>query len=110
MKIKEKNEALKDLKPKEQTKANECKSNKENNQSIAANIFNDLIKKRKSIINELYKSVDKNKLYFEYVGPTTDVSFYEYFDFKELFDEIINNQLRFDEALKKTERVAEKNK
>ena len=55
-------EALKDLKPKEQIKATEGKLNNKNNQSIAANIFNDLIKK--SIMNELYESLDKNR-YFE---------------------------------------------
>ena len=54
--------ALESLKSKEQKKAAEGKSN---NQSMAAIIFNDLIKKRKSIMNELYESVDKNKLYFE---------------------------------------------
>ena len=74
-------EALKNLKPKEQTKPTEGKSN---NQSRAAIIFNDLISKRKSIMNE---SVDKNKLKFEYVCNTKDVSFYEYMDSKELFDE-----------------------
>ena len=41
-------EALKDLKPKEQTKAIEGKSN---NQSIATDIFNDLIKEKKSVMN-----------------------------------------------------------
>ena len=40
-------EALKDLKPKEQTKAIEDKSDNENNQSIAANIFNSRNKRRK---------------------------------------------------------------
>ena len=55
---------MKDLKPKEQTKAIEGKSRNKNNQSIAANIFNNLIKKGKSIMNEFYESVDKNKLYF----------------------------------------------
>ena len=54
--------ALESLKSKEQKKAVEGKSN---NQSMAAIIFNDLIKKRKSIMNELYESVDKNKSYFE---------------------------------------------
>ena len=39
-------ETLKDLKPKEQTKAIEGKSDDNNNQSIAGNIFNDLIKKK----------------------------------------------------------------
>ena len=63
-------------------------------------MFNNLISKRKSIMNELYESVDKNKLKFEYVGNTKDVSFYEYMDSKELFDEIKNNRLRFDDALK----------
>ena len=67
--------ALEDLKPKEQTKSIEFKSN---NQSRTAIIFNDLISKRKSIMNELYESADKNRLKFEYVGNTKDVSFYEY--------------------------------
>ena len=61
-------------------------------------------------MNGLYESVDKNKLYFEYVGSTKDVSFYKYMSSKELFDEIKNIRFRFDNALKKTERVAEKNK
>ena len=79
--------ALKYLKPKEQTKAIEGKSDNENNQSIGTNIFNNLNKKTKSIMNELYEIVDQNKLYFEYVGPTKDVSFYEYYDSKKLFNE-----------------------
>ena len=77
-------DALKDLKPKEQTKPIEDKSN---NQSKATIIFNDLINKRKKIMSELHDSVDYNNLKFEYVGPTKDVSFYEYMDSKELFDE-----------------------
>ena len=40
-------EALKDLKPKQQTKAIEDKSSDNNNQSIISNIFNNLIKKKK---------------------------------------------------------------
>ena len=60
-------------------------------------------------MNELYESVDKNNSYFEYVGPNKHVTFYEYYDSKEPFNEIKRNRLRFDEALKKTERVAEKN-
>ena len=92
---------MKDLKPKEQTKSIEGKSRNKNNQSIAANIFNNLIKKGKSIMNEFYESVDKNKLYFQYVGPTKDVGFYEYYDSKQRFNEIENNRLRFDETLKK---------
>ena len=89
------------MKPQEQTKQLKVKSEYKNNQSIAANMFNYLIKKRKSIMNELYGNVDTNKLYFEYVGPTKDVSFYEYYDSEELLNEIKNNRLRFDEALKK---------
>ena len=75
---------------------------------MAANIFNDLINKRKSIMNDLYESVDKNKLYFEYVGPTKDVSSYEYYDSKELFNEIKNNRLRFNDALKKQKELLKK--
>ena len=39
-------------------------------------------------MSELYDSVDCNDLNFEYVGPTKDVSFYEYMDSKELFNAI----------------------
>ena len=49
-------------------------------------------------MSELYEKV---KLYFKYVGPTKDVSFYEYMDSKELFDEIKNNRFKFDDALEK---------
>ena len=63
-------------------------------------------------MNELYESVDKNKLYFEYVGPSTYVIFQEYYDSKEVFNQTKNNRLnnRFDGALKKKKRVAEKNR
>ena len=43
-------------------------------------------------------SVGYNKLNFEYVGPTKDVSFYEYMDSKELFNAIKNSQIKFSEA------------
>ena len=65
-------DALKDLKPKGQTKPIE---NKFNNQSKATIIFNDLINKRKEIMSELHDSVDYNNLKLEYVGPSKDVSF-----------------------------------
>ena len=74
-------DALKDLKPKEQTKPIEDKSN---NQPKAAITFNDLINNRKKIMSELRDSVDYKNLKFEYVDPTKDVSFYEYMDCKEL--------------------------
>ena len=83
------------MKPKEQTKPIEDKSN---NQSKATIIFNDLINKRKKIMSELHDSVDYNNLKFEYVGPTKDVSFYEYMDSKELFNTIKNNQIKFSEV------------
>ena len=66
------------MKPKGQTKAIK------DNSSRATIIFNDLINKRKTIVSELYDSVDNNKLYFEYVGPTKGGSFYEYMDSKKL--------------------------
>ena len=52
-------------------------------------------------MNELYESVDYNNLKFEYVGPTKDARFYEYINSTELFDKIINNQIRFRNALKR---------
>ena len=64
-------------------------------------MFNDLVKERMAIINKLHVSVDYNNLKFEYVGPTKDVSFYEFMNSKELFDRLKNNRIRFDDALKK---------
>ena len=43
-------------------------------------------------MKELYDKIDYNKLKFEYVCPTKDVSFYEYKDSKELFNAIKDNQ------------------
>ena len=87
-------DALEKLKP-EETKPIEGTSN---NQSKAATIFNDLINKRKQLMNKLYYSVDYNKLKFEYMGPTKNVSFYEYMDSKELFNAIRNIRIGFSEA------------
>ena len=52
-------------------------------------------------MSELYDSGDYNNSKFEYVGPTKDVSFYEYNDSKELFNAIKNNQIRLDAAIKR---------
>ena len=52
-------------------------------------------------MKELYDKVDYNKLKFEYVCPTKDVSFYEYKDSKELFNAIKDNQTDFDDAVKR---------
>ena len=70
------------MKPKEEAKPIEDKSN---NQSKTTIIFNELFNKRKDLMKELYNSVDYNSLKFEYVDPTKDVSFYEYKDSKELW-------------------------
>ena len=78
-------EALKDFKLKEQTKSTDDKSN---NQSKATIIFHDLINKRKKTMSELHDIVDYNNWKFEYVGPTRDVSFYEYRSSKEVFNAI----------------------
>ena len=48
-------------------------------------------------MSKLHDSVDYNNLKFEYIGPTKDVSFYEYMDSKELFNAII----RFSEVMNK---------
>ena len=99
LKIKEKNkDALKDLKPKEQTKPIKDKSS---NQPKATIISNDLISKRTKIMSELYDGVDYNNLKFEYVGPTKDVSFYEFKDSRELFNAIRNNEIKFGEVKNK---------
>ena len=81
-------DALENLKPKEQIKSIEDKSNNKPKTTI---IFDDLINKRKEIMSELYDSVDYNNLKFEYIGPTKDSSFYEYIDSKERFNAIKNN-------------------
>ena len=52
-------------------------------------------------MKELYDSVDYNNLKFEYVDPTKGVSFYEYMDSRELFNSIKDNQIKFDEAIRK---------
>ena len=78
-------DASENLKLKEETKPIE---DKPNNQSRATIIFNELINKRKELMSELYDSVDYNNLKFEYIGPTKDVSFYEYMNSKELFNAI----------------------
>ena len=95
--------ALEDLKPKQQTKTIVGKSNTQQLQ-----IYFTISLKRKSIMNKLFESVNKNKLYFEYVGNSKYVSFYEHMDSKELFDEIENIQLRFDDALKKQKELLKK--
>ena len=76
---------MKDLKPKEQIKPIEDKSN---NKSRATIIFNDLVNKRRKIMNDLYENVNYNNLKFEYIGSTEDVSFYEYMDSKKHFNAI----------------------
>ena len=52
-------------------------------------------------MSKLYDSDDYDNLKFEYVGPTKDVSFYEYKDSKELFNAIKNNQIKFSEVKNK---------
>ena len=72
-----------------------------NNQSTATIIFNDLINKRKELISQLYDSVDYNNLKFDYIGPTEDVSFYEYIDSKEPFNAIKDSRIKFSEVKNK---------
>ena len=98
IKVKKQIDALGSFKPKEETKPIEDKSN---NELKAAIIFNNLINKRKDLMKELHDKVDYKNLKFDYIGPTNDVSFYEYKDSKELFSAIKNNQINFDDALKR---------
>ena len=57
-------DALEKLTPKEEIKPIE---DTPNNQSKAKIIFNELINKRKELMNKLYDNVDYNSLKFEYV-------------------------------------------
>ena len=98
-------DALKDLKPKEQTKPIEDKSN---NKLKAAIIFDNLINKRKGLMKELYDNVDYDNLKFEYVGTFKDVSFYEYKCSKELFNAIKDNKINFDDAVKRQNELLNK--
>ena len=85
-------EVLEKLKPKEEIKPTEGTPN---NQSRDVTIFNELINKRKELMNKLYDSVDYNNLKFEFVDPSRDVSFYEYRDSKKLFNAIRDGKVGF---------------
>ena len=74
---------------------------KPNNQLKAATIFNELISKRKELMNKLYDSVDYNNLKFEYMTKAKDVSFYEYRDSKELLNAIRDGKIGFSDARNK---------
>ena len=52
-------------------------------------------------MTKLHDSVYCNKLKFEYITKAKDVSFYEYRDYKELFNAIKNSQIGFSEAKNK---------
>ena len=86
------------MKPKEQTKPIEDKSN---NQPKATAIFNEHVNKRKELMSELYESVNYINVKFEYLGPTKDVSFYGYMNSKELFNAIKNSKIKFSEVKNK---------
>ena len=98
-------DALENLKQKEETKPIEDESG---NKSKATITFNELINKRKDLMKELYDKVDYNNLKFKYVGPTKDVSFYEYKNSKELFSAIKNNQIKFSEVENKQDNFLKK--
>ena len=91
-------DALEKLKPKEEIKPIEGTPN---NQSRAVTIFNELINKRKELMNKLYSSVDYNNLKFEYVDPTKDAGFYEYRNSKERFNAIRDGKIGFSEVKNK---------
>ena len=52
-------------------------------------------------MNKLYESVDYDNLIFRYIGPTKDVSFYEYMDCKELFNAIKSSRIKFSDKQNK---------
>ena len=59
-------------------------------------------------MSKLYDSVDYNNLKFDYVGPTKDVTFYEYKDSKEFFNAIKNNRIKFSEVKNKQNEFLDK--
>ena len=59
-------------------------------------------------MKELYDSVDYNNLKFEYIGTTKDVIFYKYKNSKELFSAIKNNQINFDDEVKRQNELLNK--
>ena len=91
-------DALEKLKPREEIKPVEGTPN---NHSRAVTMFNELINKRKELMNKLYDGADHNNLKLEHVGPTEDVTFYEYMDSKEFFNAIRNSKIGFSEAKNK---------
>ena len=95
-------DALENLKLKPIEEERKPIEDKPNNQSRAAVMFSDIIKKRKELTSKLYDSVDYSNLNFKYVDPkNNDVSFYEHRDSKQLFSSIKDNKIRFDDAIKK---------
>ena len=97
-------DALESLKPKKETKPIEGKPN---TQSRAAIIFNELMSKRKGLMKELYDHIDYNNLKSDFVGPTKDVSFYEYKDSRVRFHAIKNNKINYDNAVKRQNKYCE---
>ena len=79
----------------------EDKLEDKNNQSKASKIFNNLIEKRRKILNKLYEGVDLNKSYFKYEGSTKDVNFNESNYSKQISNGMKNQLIKFDDALKK---------
>ena len=59
-------------------------------------------------MSKLYDSADYNNLKFDYVGPTKDVTFYEYKDSKEFFNAIKNNRIKFSEVKNKQNEFLDK--
>ena len=59
-------------------------------------------------MSKLYDGADYNNLNFEYVGPIKYVSFYEYKDSKECFDETKNSQIKFSEVKNKENKFLNK--
>ena len=52
-------------------------------------------------MKELYDKFDYINLKFQYIGTTKDVSYYEYNNSKELFNAMKNNQINFDDTVKR---------
>ena len=58
-----------------------------------------LLEKEKKVLNKFYEDVDVNKFYFKYEGSTKDVHSNEYYNSKQLFNEIKDQKIIFNDTL-----------
>ena len=72
-------DALKDLKPKEQTKAITYKSDDDNDKtSTSKEIYNEILEERMDEILKMSKKISHSDLVYDFKGPTASINFGKY--------------------------------